>query len=215
MDEATATLQENLAAAREELRVERCWTANPLPPTVAKTWCEYFVLPFKRRGTVALRQIGTHHKAIDVFGCACLGLPGVVLALALPDASAISCRVRVLIALESAIVAGISMAGDGMLVERLLPLDKFVSAPLHIAACIALLVWSVVTRRVSVGGAVGVFACGIFALASFHSRMYWTHVRQDPIVSRWCGRLWHVAGTLASALLTTLLLVHEWDVVVH
>jgi hypothetical protein len=78
-----------------------------------------------------------------------------------------------------------------------LEIDHRITAPLHLVIWASIFVWAVATERVSAMAAVAVaFGC-VAALLTFHARAYWTTVRQDPVVSRTWGRIWHASASLA------------------
>ena len=199
-------LRDEIVQLREELRLERGWTNTDFKPHSATTWHEYAVLPFQRRDCVALRQIGTEHERLDVVLCALLGLPGVLFGLLLGDSSGIDCRLRVLIALESGIVATVSTLGDG-LHQHVLWYDKHVTAPAHVAIWLVLLLYLTVVGRLALDAAFALLVLGAACLSIFHARAYFVVVRQDPVISRRWARAWHVAATLVPMSLVTLLAV--------
>lgn len=179
-----------------ELRRERGFLPPKWAPYRAQTWGEYVRLPFKQTNSVALRQIGTQHGPLDVVLCTILGLPGLAFALTLDS---IDCRVRALVAAEAAVVATISTIGDGFLIQSVLEVDKRISAPLHVVIWIGLLAWLAAVGQVHPAAVVALALTGVATLAIFHARMYWTTVAQDPVASRTCARLWHVAATVVPA----------------
>lgn len=200
-------LRDEIAQLREELRLERGWTNTDFKPHRAATWREYAVLPFERRDCVALRQIGTEHERLDVVLCALLGLPGALFGLLLSDSSGIDCRLCVLIALESGIVATVSTLGDGLLHQHILWYDKHVTAPAHVAIWLVLLLYLTAIGRLALDAAFTLLVLGAACLLIFHARAYFVVVRQDAVLSRRWARAWHVAATLVPMSLVVLLAV--------
>ena len=71
------------------------------------------VSPLRRRGYVGLKEIGTEHEYFpDIFLCACLGTPGIFYAIvAVED----PLWLRIVIAIENAIIGLVSVIADGCL----------------------------------------------------------------------------------------------------
>ena len=182
-------LRNEVARLREELRHERGWPLTTPEPYRAKSWCEYALLPLQRTGRVPLRQIGIVHGPVDVLLCLFLGAPGVAFGLALDDdTSGVSCRVRVLIAMESVVVATVSAFGDGFLIQRILWWDHRITAPAHGVIWVVLFAALTINGRISTETMLGLLVLGIATLLVFHTRAYYTTVRQDPVISRRLGR---------------------------
>ena len=123
--------------------------------------------------------------------CSCLflGAPGVAFGLALDDdTSGVSCRVRVLIAMESVVVATVSAFGDGFLIQRILWWDHRITAPAHGVIWIVLFAALTVNGRISTETMLGLLVLGIATLLVFLTRAYYITVRQDPVISRRLGR---------------------------
>ena len=201
-------LRNEVARLREELRLERGWPLTTPEPYRAKSWCEYALLPLQRTGRVPLRQIGIEHGPVDVLLCLFLGAPGVAFGLALDDdTSGVSCRVRVLVAMESVVVATVSAFGDGFLIQRILWWDHRITAPAHGVIWIVLFAALTVNGRISNEIMLGLLVLGIATLLVFHARAYYITVRQDPVISRRLGRAFHLAATLLTTLLVVALAV--------
>ena len=94
---------------------EKGFPLNPPEPYRARTWWEYATLPGKRTGCVVLKQVGIVHGPLDMVSCMMLAVPGILFSLLLDDSHGVSCTIRVLVALESGIIATVSVLSDGLL----------------------------------------------------------------------------------------------------
>jgi hypothetical protein len=146
--------------------------------------------PFRRRGCVGLKEIGTKHDVFpDVVLCIALGLPGIILFAAIPQ---LKLWVRCVVLIESIVVAATSTIADGMLYEEYLPVDRKTSVG-HIIIWGCLLAFF--AKCVDTVWIMLLVLLAVSSLAIFHARMHFTFVVQDWKTARNCARAWHIAGS--------------------
>lgn len=162
----------------------------------------YLMLPLRRRGCVGLKEIGTQHTTLDVFLCACLGVPGLVYAFTAHNELA---WLRLLVAVEFFVISFTSVLADGMLRGQSMDAssrDGWMvydrkTAVMHILTLIAVFIYRGVEGHASRGQLGIAVALGLVSLAIFHRRLHYTFVEQRWRPARICARLWHVGGTVA------------------
>jgi hypothetical protein len=151
---------------------------------------------------VGLKEIGTVHEVFpDMVLCVALGLPGIVLFVAIPQ---LKMWVRCVVLIESIIVAAVSTIADGMLYEEYLPVDRKTSVG-HIIIWGCLLVFF--AKCVHKVWIVLLALLAVSSLTIFHARMHFTFVVQDWKTARNCARAWHITG--AAVPLALVLLARE------
>ena len=188
------------AAGRPE---SHCKNPNYPPIRSASTsMFGYLMLPLRRRGCVGLKEIGTQHTTLDVFLCACLGVPGLVYAFTAHNELA---WLRLLVAVEFFVISFTSVLADGMLRGQSMDAssrDGWMvydrkTAVMHILTLIAVFIYRGVEGHASRGQLGIAVALGLVSLAIFHRRLHYTFVEQRWRPARICARLWHVGGTVA------------------
>lgn len=168
-----------------------------------RTW-QYIVAPLRRRGCVGLKEIRSEHEWFpDVFLCACLGTPGIFYAIvSVHD----PLWLRIVIAIENAIVGIVSVIADGCLYTMssddsnrngLLDVDR-VTSLFHIAVLIAIVIYRLMADLMSPLQFIIAILVGLFSIVFFHRRLYFSFVEQDWRKARDHARLWHVGGVTAS-----------------
>ena len=168
---------------------------------------EYLLLPFKQRGLVGLREIGTIHQLFpDVFLCTCLSIPGIMY---LVTASSEPIWLRGLICAESLLCGVVSTLADGLLLYQskdssnrngILGLDR-VTSVIHIFTLIIMVIYRTMGSYISHVQLALALVVTLPSLFYFHRRLYFSFVEQDWKKARFCARIWHIGGTLASLIL--------------
>ena len=159
--------------------------------------------PLRRRGCVGLKEIGTEHEYFpDIFLCACLGTPGIFYAIvAVED----SLWLRIVIAIENAIIGLVSVIADGCLYTMssddsnrigLLDIDRITSV-IHFSVFLAVVIYRLLANLISVLQFIVTLLICLLSMLFFHRRLYFSFVEQDWR-NRDHARLWHIGIVVTS-----------------
>ena len=163
-------LSTNITELRRELFLARGYPSNPPRPVKVQTWKEYCLLPPRRTGCVAMRQIGIVHGPVDVFFCCTLGLSGLLFGLLLDERHGVRDWAKVLVAVEAGVVATTSVMADGLLNAQLIPIDKKTAA-VHMLMNLGILCYFVSLGVLSWAAFCALLAAGAASILVFHRRV--------------------------------------------
>lgn len=203
-DSSIDLMKAETSLMNEKDNTGKVWNRNYPPIRYSFGTWSYIVSPLRRRGCVGLKEIGTEHEYFpDIFLCACLGTPGIFYAIvAVED----PLWLRIVIAIENAIVGLVSVIADGCLYTMssddsnrngLLDVDRITSG-IHIFVLLAVVIYRLLANLMSTLQFIVALLIGLLSIIFFHRRLYFSFVEQDWRKARDHARLWHIGGVATS-----------------